>query len=302
MPTKTSVLIWTVAVALSGCSAPAPALDRTPAEAGIEADRFAFARNAWYAGLRADVRAATAEAEQILASCLDGMPEAERAAVHERLLEHHDRWLIRMTILAGNTNLGALPLDGRTWVDENGGRHPLVVFRSGYSQSPNHPDSLFQALLEEGQVRHVVNLYDGTLPMADLDKAEREAARVAGATYVKVVDLDYGPWYATLSDPDAAPAARAAALESLGRLIREQILAPGGAAPRGNVHVHCGGGMHRSGIVIGVLERAINGGTMDEVEARYRLHVDYQGPDRPGGFVQANLDAIADFDPHLLAD
>ena len=48
-------------------------------------------------------------------------------------------------------------------------------------------------------------------------------------------------WFESYDDP----AKRDESFRAMARLIREQILMPGGAPPKGNIHLHCGGGMHR---------------------------------------------------------
>ena len=67
-----------------------------------------------------------------------------------------------------------------------------------------------------------------------------------------------------------------------------------------DARIHCGGGMHRTGIVIGVLQRVINQMPMEAIAAEYRYHVSYKSGEQPGGFEQGNLDFIRDFDPNLI--
>jgi protein tyrosine/serine phosphatase len=96
------------------------------------------------------------------------------------------------------------------------------------------------------------------------------------------------------------PDKRRQAMEAVARLIREQIVAPQGAPPRGNLHLHCGGGMHRTGMIAGVLERCVNGTPLPVVEANYRYHVGYRDAAHPGGLEEGNLRFIRDFDCALL--
>jgi hypothetical protein len=207
-------------------------------------------------------------------------------------------------LLAGDTNnLGLLPLKGATWTDGDGTVRPVVVFRSGITPRPGAPGSCFASLLDAGRVRHVVNLFDGEIPVADLTAAESAAATRAGATYRTASDdpAAYGPWRELIRSHYDEPDARRRAMEGVARLIREQILAPGGAPPKGNLHIHCGGGMHRSGMIAGVIERCVNGTPLDVVEAHYRLHVGWRDPEHPGGLEENNLRFIHDFDCALLA-
>lgn len=54
--------------------------------------------------------------------------------------------------------------------------------------------------------------------------------------------------------------------------------------------------MHRRAIMIGILERCINGTSREVVTRRYRWPTGWQGGDRPGGAEPGNLAAINAFD------
>ena len=235
---------------------------------------------------------------------------AVRAEMQEKLRSLLFWRMVRAVLIEGNNNnLGALPLAGRTWRDEAGVERPVVVFRSGITPTPDAPGSCFRSLLEQGHVEHVVNLFDGKIPVADLTEAEQRAAAAAGASYVYATDeagTGYGRWRDALKDYYQDPAApgdvarRDEAFRSMARLVREQILAPGGAPPRGNIHLHCGGGMHRSGMIAGVIEKCVNHAPMDQVLAHYRYHVAWHGDAEPGGYEEGNVRALEEFDCGLL--
>ena len=217
-------------------------------------------------------------------------------------LEDHIMWaMVRGVLIEGdNNNFGAMVLKGRFWTDENGRTHPLVIFRTAFTPSPEKKNSCYRSILECGNVKHVINLYDGEMELDDLIMAERETAAMLGATYVRTAELDYGQWRGTIREhPEAGPE-REEATKNLARLINEQILMPGGEPPKGNILVHCGGGMHRTGMVIGILQKVINGAAMKEVADNYCYHVCYIDKDNPGGFEQGNLDFIAEFPGELL--
>ena len=191
------------------------------------------------------------------------------------------------------------------FVDEKGTERPVLLFRTGFTPRPAEPDSCFQSLLRGGGVKHVVNLFDGDIPAADLVDAESKAAASCGATYNIATDEangGYGPWRDTLRKHYDEPAKRTEAMQSVARLIKEQILLPGGAPPKGNIHVHCGGGMHRTGMIVGVIERCINGEPPEVVEAHYHYHVAWKDASHPGGAEEMNLRFIQDFDCSLLGD
>jgi hypothetical protein len=274
------------------------------AAAGVDVARLRCNRdNRWGASLRADAEAGSADLMAQIAPHLDALTDGARAEL-QRSLRRVLFWrMVRAVLVEGdNNNLGVVPLQGRTWVDADGRRRPVLIFRSGVTPAPDAPDSCFRSLLEAGGVRHVVNLFDGEIPIADLAAAESRAATAAGASYATAGDEGpggYGRWRDDLRSGGAD--ARCRAEDAVARLVREQILRPGGAPPRGNLHVHCGGGMHRTGMVVGVIERCVNGEPPDVVEAHYRRHVGWRDAAHPGGLEEDNLRFIREFDCALLS-
>ncbi|MCS6915608.1 MAG: hypothetical protein RMK29_00130 [Myxococcales bacterium] len=278
-----------------------PALLRS---AGVDPAQIRCNRdNRWGDTLRQDAQAGAAELMAAAGPALRPLSTEEHAALQKKLQGILFWRMVRAVIIEGNNNnIGVIALRGRSYIDSSGRRRPLLVFRSGLTPSPQAPGSCFQSLLQAGGVRHVVNLFDGDIPAADLVAAEARAAAAAGASYTTASDdsAGYGPWRELLRNHYDDPERRLQASRSVARLIREQILAPGGAPPRGNIHIHCGGGMHRSGMIAGILERCINREPLEVVEAHYRYHVGWRGPDRPGGLEEGNLRFIREFDCTLL--
>ncbi len=266
--------------------------------AGIRCNR----ENRWGSTLREDAQAG---AQDLLAALGPSAPRdtAERDALAKKFRGLLMWRMVRAVLLEGNNNnLGVLPLRGYTYVDAAGQKRPVLVFRSGITPEPAAPGSCFRSLLSAGGVRHVVNLFDGDIPVADLIDAESAVARAQGASYHIASDdpQGYGPWRDLLRSHYDEPDKRQQAFRGVARLVREQILAPGGASPRGNLHIHCGGGMHRSGMVAAVLERCVNREPLDVVIAHYRTHVGYLDAAHPGGQEEGNLRFIRDFDCGLV--
>jgi hypothetical protein len=257
--------------------------------------------NAWGDSLRPDSEAAADDIMAAIEPALKEMTPEARAEVRTRVRKLVFWRLVRAVLIEGDmNNLGVVRLGDRTYVDQAGVARPLLVFRTGLTPSPDQPGSCFRSLLEGGGVRHVINLFDGDIPVADLVAAEERAAAAAGASYVSVSDEGYGPWRDQLRKSYDDPAVRAQATAAVARLIREQILRPGGATPRGNIHLHCGGGMHRSGMIVGVLERCAGGLPMATVEAHYKRHVGWRDAEHPGGYEEGNVRFIREFDCSLL--
>lgn len=208
--------------------------------------------------------------------------------------------MVRLTIVdTDQHNAGVIRLRGFRWRDANGVMHPVLVFRSAITRIDPDAPSCVRSLLSDGGVRHVVNLYDADrIPIGSLLQREQALARSCQATYLPPQEAvqRYGHWREQLREQPAGRGPDPAAMDALARLIREQILAPGGRPPQGNVYVHCGGGMHRSGMVMGILERCVNGLPMAAVRRRYLWHTGWQSPEHPGGAEQGNLNVIAAFD------
>ncbi len=230
-------------------------------------------------------------------------------------------WMIRAMTVEGNRhNAAALRLQGLTTASGA----PLWLVRSGYTLAPDRPGSCFHALVHRAGVRHVLNLYDGEMYNADLEAGESKVVASVGGTYAHPkggdtwrVDMRraWKAWRkaaAAAQAGDTGAAAKAAQLRTayersrltaaqrVAGLIQTHLLRPGGAAPAGHVHVHCGGGMHRTGMVVGVLDRCVNRAPMSKVSADYKRHVAWESDTRPGGFEAQNLDFIAHFPCALL--
>ncbi len=196
-------------------------------------------------------------------------------------------------------NLGVTALRGLSWRDERG-EHPVLVFRSSLIVAGSGPSPCFQTLIQDAHVRHVINLYTGTFPFRDLIEAERRFAEQLGASYHDSAGAPSSNWRQLVEEEKDFAKNLQPASELIARLIREQILRPGGQPPRGNLYFHCAGGMHRSGMIFGVLRRCVNGEPLSEIEAEYKHHVGWSSATEPGGFEALNLRLIREFDCSLL--
>lgn len=250
-----------------------------------------------------DLRAQAAEvAAQITATLPPGrLPDSgERQRFIDAATEITFWRLVRVLMIDGqNHNAGVIALRGFHWNDASGRRRPLLVFRSAITDLDESIPSCAASLIRHGDVRHVANLYDSDkIPVGTMMEQEEALSRSCGASYLRPEQAleRYGPWREELRNaPPDSPAYRQA-MGQLARLIREQVLAPGGRSPQGNIYLHCGGGMHRSGMVMGILERCVNGASMEAVTRRYRWHTAWRGPQNPGGAEPGNLEVIARFD------
>ena len=309
--------LWLLPAGSAG-AAPAPSgITVTPAgtsetwnpsllrQAGLDPERLhCNPRVSWVPDLR---QQAGELGDQVLAELPAGAAPTsatERQQLRDTIADLAFWRLVRVTIVDGeNHNAGVLPLRGFQWRDAQGVSQPLLVFRSAITRIQPGEPSCVGSLLSDGGVRHVVNLYDADrIPVGPLLEREEQLSRSCQASYLPPQEANarYGSWREELrSHPPGSPR-YAAAMSALARLIREQILAPGGRPPQGNIYIHCGGGMHRSGMVMGILDRCINRTSMEQVTRLYLRHTAWQGSAMPGGAEQGNLDVIAAFDCRSL--
>lgn len=276
------------------------------AASGLDAERLLCnSQNRYGVGLKDISEVSASRLMQKLAPYLKTLKPDQEEKLTERLEDHMMWWMVRSVLIdADNHNFGAVVLKDKYWTDKNGKKHPLTIFRLGLTAVPPGEKSCLYSLLKEGHVRHVVNLYDGVMYVDDLVSGARAAAADFGASYVRTGDLDYGRWREKVRKHDEkGPAQDKAwdeAMRTVARLIKEQLLMPEGHAPRGNIVIHCGGGMHRSGMIVGILQRVMNGTPMEEIEKNYRYHVSYRDETNIGGFEQDNLEFIKRFKAEYL--
>ena len=197
-------------------------------------------------------------------------------------------------------NLGALVLSGHAVTDARGKRRPLLVIRSAVTIGATGQQACFVSLLRHAGVRHVINLYGGTFPFHDVIEAERKTAARLGVSFVDLARRPELKFRSLIEEPEDYKKNVKQAEKNLAALINTQLLRPGGQPPRGNLYFHCCGGMHRSGMIFGVLQRCINGTSMEVIEKQYRRHVAYTDDRRPGGFEPLNLRFIREFDCALI--
>jgi hypothetical protein len=195
-------------------------------------------------------------------------------------------------------NLGVVALKDRHYV-EDGKRYPLLIFRSGLMTDAEKPDSCMHSLIEKARVRHVVNLYAGTFPLHDFIATEARVAKEMGASYHNEAEIRR-PWRDLIECKDDYQKNFSTAMQAVADLINTQILRPGGKPPRGNILIHCAGGMHRTGMTYGILRRCINQDPMEDIEICYKCHTAYKSPQEPAGYEELNLQFIRDFDCGLL--
>lgn len=139
-----------------------------------------------------------------------------------------------------------------------------------------------QDLVKDGGVRSVMNLYNmGDLKSHDaLAVREKALFQKEGAgTYVNILNYTH-----KFKDQK-----KEQIFDKLAEIISTVKALPG------NVFLHCYGGMHRTGLVFGVMQKCLNKIPLDQVIGEYRCHVAYESETRQGGRHAENEEVLRDF-------
>ena len=161
-------------------------------------------------------------------------------------------WFVRrMFKCRKDRNVGAVVL--RDMFDECG--RPIVLFRS---QVMAYSGSCFQDLLNHGRVRSVHNIYAGTFPVHDWIEMERRESKISvqpPSTYFdERVRRRVRKWRRMVDNYDKSD-------ERVKRnamiLCARQIVQILRSCAKGNALVHCAGGMHRTGMLVGIIRRYV---------------------------------------------
>lgn len=259
----------------------------------------------WHSSMRAETHDIAAEIQDLYSAQVPNLEIPGKEDFLKKLEKILSKRLIRNLLIEGKSiNLGAFRIKGYYWTDENGKKQPLVAYRSGITPWPKRPNSCYRSLLTNGHIKKIINLYDGSVPIKDHLTMEMEVAQEMGINYIDATDPQHGfPHFRSLVEKEVDyndPVKRKEAMDGVARLIMDGILRPDGEAPKGNVYYHCAGGMHRTGIVSGVIQRCVNGMDMETIQKSYAHHVAYENEEIKGGFEELNLRFIKEFDCGLL--
>lgn len=212
-------------------------------------------------------------------------------------------YLVRATFEAIQAdNLGLTKLDGY-YYQKDGQKHPLLLFRSGVMVDAARPDSCLTSLLEHANLKHIINLYSGAFPLHDFIEQEAKIAKKYGASHHnEAKNKQKGPhsWRESIEHKEDYPQNKHAAMQKVAQIIQQRILRPNGQAAKGNILLHCGGGMHRTGMIFGIIRKCINQDSLAAIEAEYKAHVDYRNKQALGGYEALNAQFIKDFDCAML--
>lgn len=145
----------------------------------------------------------------------------------------------------------------------------------------NGSPACLQSLVKDKGVKTLVNLYTGELKShVQLAQQEEEIfAQAGGAHYLQVLNYSY----------KLKEVKKEAIFAKLTEIITAIRRSPG------NVMVHCFGGVHRTGLVYGIMQKCFNTVPIEQVIEEYRCHAAYESPERAGGRKEENEIVLKEF-------
>ena len=194
--------------------------------------------------------------------------------------------------LKRDDNIGAVVLKGF--------ERPVILFRGSTMVGVEEQNSTFRNLIEKGNVTNVANLYAGSFPLHDLIAKEAELCGEYGvAHHDERKQVPMRQWRKLIDDEELFFENKTKSEEIVSQVIKD-IVMPGGEAPKGNLFLHCGGGMHRTGMIVGIIRRYFNNDSIEEIKADYQRHVAWKSEDDQGGYEDLNVRFIEEFDLSVL--
>lgn len=141
-------------------------------------------------------------------------------------------------------------------------------------------------LVKKKNVRNIFNLYNGSFKSAVfLRQAEKKYFyKVNGKKYTHIKDYEYKLKHQTKEQ----------LFNKISEMVNSIVETPG------NSVLHCYGGMHRTGILYGILQKCVNGLKIEQVINEYRCHTAYKSKEDEGGRNPKNEDVIREFPCQIL--
>jgi hypothetical protein len=201
-------------------------------------------------------------------------------------------------MLLKSNNMSAIRVKDHFYT-KNSEKYPLIIFRSAVMTDAPQPDSCYQSLLTHGNVGHVINFYGGTFPFYDFIEQEKAVAASYGVDYHNEAETNRR-WRGLIEKEADFQVNKDQAMATVAEIINTQVLRPQGKPPAGNILMHCGGGMHRTGMIIGIIQRCVNQDSAKIIEQDYKRHTGYISDESPAGFEPLNIRFIQEFDCSLI--
>jgi len=182
---------------------------------------------------------------------------------------------------------------------------PRLIFRSGTMVDLDKPNSVYRNLIKVANIKHVVNLYAGPFPLGDVYEKEKEIIeQVKGTYHDERKSVPSRKWRYLIQKEKDYNNKKDEAIDIVSMVIQD-ILLPKGKKPKPgeNVLIHCGGGMHRTGMIIGIIRRIFSSNSsMPQIIDDYRKHVGWKNNVFIGGREELNERFIEEFPQEKLED
>jgi len=152
------------------------------------------------------------------------------------------------------------------------------VFRSSFMAGKKE---CLAHLIKKEEVHTMMNYYQGSLKSGEpLSSEEKDLfSELGGKLYVRSLNYQY----------DFKKMPKEKIMDKVAEIIRTIEYAPG------NVLIHCYGGIHRTGVVFGVMQKCLNKIPVEDVLNEYKCHVAWEDETKPGGYEIDNEVVIREF-------
>ncbi|OFZ78405.1 MAG: hypothetical protein A2583_14040 [Bdellovibrionales bacterium RIFOXYD1_FULL_53_11] len=191
---------------------------------------------------------------------------------------------------------------------KDGSSRKVNIFRSAFLGAGDQGRRCLAELMKHHGVKHVVNMYTpekGAFRDAKTrwEPAEKKIAQQHNASYQTFDAFDYRH-VDDVADPgvklrkgDVALTKRFEQIDKIfGSIIGQVKLSKAGADSKDiSILIHCMGGMHRTGIMFGLLRKCINGEKLDAIIDEAGCHM-AKSPGNKGGFKPEVVNVIRKYD------
>jgi len=157
------------------------------------------------------------------------------------------------------------------------------IFRSSFIVGK---EKCLKYLIEKNNVSTIINYYGGSMSSAAmLSKEEMDLYKtLGGSTYIRIMDFEY----------KFKKMPKDKIIKKIVEIIKLIEYAPE------NVLIHCYGGMHRTGIIYGVMQKCLNKIPVEKILDEYKCHVAWESKKLKGGYCSDNETMIREFPCKLL--
>jgi hypothetical protein len=202
------------------------------------------------------------------------LPQKQIAYYYKHDFEKFKAYNLKIT--EENNNIG-----GEVFNFQSGKK---VVYRSSIL---NGNPTCMKELTQDKNVATVIYLYNGPyVDEKEIPYQEKEIfTKYGGEFYINALDFE---------DTGNEAEITSSRNHKISDIIKYIAVSPK------NVLIHCLGGMHRTGLIYGILQKCINHEPEEKIIEVYKKHVGYKSKDDAGTFYQEDIDTIKAFPCNYL--